>query len=505
MVVPPVVPDAAETSSPLQVAFGRSLRQRRVVVFFRPLLSVPQLVVLYFLNIAAVVLVFLGWFAALVTGRLPVSFASFVIGYLRWRARVEAYLYLLTDKYPPFSLETEPDYPVDVAVRTGRLNRWSVLFRYFLALPAALAAGFLAIGASIFWIVTWVATLIKGEVPQSLFEANAAALRYEYRLFAYFTMLTSFYPAEVMGDAAPTPGTMVPPVPAFQVPVNQPPVPFPGPGLPGAQSYVPPPPVPGTPPYVPPPPVPGTQPYIPPPPVPGTQPFAAPAPVPGVAPPPPPVPGTQPFATPAPAPAPGAAPPPPQFPPYPFPSLAPDIGVQPSDRWRLVLSPGARRLVVTYFIVGVLGVAAYVGILAAVTSSGVSTTNQAITAQNELIAAYNLVGQQSQVFASTTKACASSQGTTVSQCLATADGQLASELQAYQHTVSTIDFPSQVAPQVAAVSAAATSAGAKLEQLSQLGSDPQAYSAAANNSGLVTVFDQVDSTTRTLNSALLNL
>src|ERR1019366_1033954 len=112
---------------------------------------------------------------------------------------------------------------------------------------------------------------------------------------------------------------------------------------------------------------------------------------------------------------------------------------------------------------------------------------------------------QSQAFASTTKACASSQGTAASQCLAAADGQLASDLQAYQHTVSTIDFPSQLAPQVAAVTAATATASGKLQQLSQLGADPQTYSAAANASGLVTVFDRVDSTTRTLNSALLNL
>jgi hypothetical protein len=71
--------------------------------------------------------------------------------------------------------------------------------------------------------------------------------------------------------------------------------------------------------------------------------------------------------------------------------------------------------------------------------------------------------------------------------------------------VSTIDFPSQVAAQVAAVTAATATASSKLQQLSQLGSDPQTYSAAANSSGLVTAFDQVDSATRTLNSALLNL
>src|ERR1019366_643755 len=241
-------------------------------------------------------------------------------------------------------------------------------------------------------------------------------------------MLTSFSPAEPMGDAAPTPGIVASP-PPVQSPVAPSSVPFAGPGAPGVQSSA-------LPPSVPPPPVPA-------PPVPGA--YAAPAPVPGPAPPLPPPPL-----------------PPPPLPPYPSTSLAPDIGLQPSDRWRLVLSPGARNLVVTYFIVGALGLVAYVGALVAVSSNGVSTTNQAITAQNELITAYNLVGQQSQAFASTTKACASSQGTAASQCLAAADGQLASDLQAYQHTVSTIDFPSQLAPQVAAVTAATATASGKL-------------------------------------------
>jgi Domain of unknown function (DUF4389) len=467
MVVPPAAPVVAETSSPLRVAFGRSRPQRRAVVFFRPLLAIPQLVVLYFLNIAALVLVVLGWFAALFTGRLPESFASFLVGDLRWRARVEAYLFLLTDQYPPFSLEPVPDYPVDVAIQTGRLNRWSVLFRYFLAIPALFAVAFFGFGASIFWIVTWVATLIKGEVPRALFEANAAALRYEYRLLAFFFMLTSFYPAEVMGDAAPTPGTGAAPAPV-PPPVVPSSVPWAGPDDRGVQSAAP------APPSAPPP--------LPPPPVPGPEPYAAPAPVPGAAPaPPPPVPA------------------------YPYPSLAADIGLPSSGRWRLVLSPGARKLVVTYFIVGALGLVAYIGVLVAVTSHGVSTTNQAITAQNELITAYNLVGQQSQSFASSSKACASSQGAAASECLAAADGQLASDLQAYQHTVSTIDFPSRVAPEVAAVTAATATASGKLEHLSQLGSDPQTYSAAANSSDLVTAFDAVDSTTRTLNSALLTL
>lgn len=91
MAVPPWAPASPELSTPFEMAFGPSVRQRRVTVFFRPLLVIPQVIVLYFVGIAAFVVVFLGWFAALFTGRLPDAFARFILGYLRWRARVDGY------------------------------------------------------------------------------------------------------------------------------------------------------------------------------------------------------------------------------------------------------------------------------------------------------------------------------------------------------------------------------------------------------------------------------
>jgi hypothetical protein len=70
------------------------------------LLAIPHYIVLFFLLIAAVVCVFIAWFAILFTGRYPKSLFDFVVGVLRWGNRVGAYAFLLvTDKYPPFSLE----------------------------------------------------------------------------------------------------------------------------------------------------------------------------------------------------------------------------------------------------------------------------------------------------------------------------------------------------------------------------------------------------------------
>lgn len=69
------------------------------------LLAIPHYVVLFFLWIAAVVVVIVAWFAILFTGRYPRGMFDFVEGVIRWHNRVVAYAFVLvTDRYPPFRL-----------------------------------------------------------------------------------------------------------------------------------------------------------------------------------------------------------------------------------------------------------------------------------------------------------------------------------------------------------------------------------------------------------------
>jgi len=68
-------------------------------------LAIPHYVVLFFLYIAAVVVVVIAWFAILFTGRYPRGLFDFVQGVIRWHDRVLGYaLLLVTDRYPPFRL-----------------------------------------------------------------------------------------------------------------------------------------------------------------------------------------------------------------------------------------------------------------------------------------------------------------------------------------------------------------------------------------------------------------
>ena len=70
------------------------------------LLAIPHYIVLFFLDIAAVIAVIICWFAILFTGRYPRQLFDFIEGVFRWNNRVLAYaLILVTDEYPPFSLQ----------------------------------------------------------------------------------------------------------------------------------------------------------------------------------------------------------------------------------------------------------------------------------------------------------------------------------------------------------------------------------------------------------------
>ena len=62
-------------------------------------------IILSFLFIAAGVVMVIAFFAVLFTGRYPRGLFDFVVGVLRWNARVSAYMFLLRDEFPPFRMD----------------------------------------------------------------------------------------------------------------------------------------------------------------------------------------------------------------------------------------------------------------------------------------------------------------------------------------------------------------------------------------------------------------
>ncbi len=224
---PGVAGGAGWTPDEVLVAFAEPAPQNRLTVLVRIILAIPHLVVLYALGIAAEVVLIICWFAALFLGRLPEGLGEFLSGYLRWLVRVQAYVFLLTDRYPPFELGAA-DYPVQILLRPGPLNRLAVLFRIILAIPAALLSALVVLGMeTIAMFVIWLIALIAGQLPRPLYDAIAAGQRYYFRYTAYIFLLTGTYPWGLFGDqpdlATALPGYQPPPGPGQ---------PEPGPGQP---------------------------------------------------------------------------------------------------------------------------------------------------------------------------------------------------------------------------------------------------------------------------------
>jgi hypothetical protein len=219
--------DPAGHSDEILVAFAEPAQQNRLTVLVRIILAIPHFIVLWALGIAAEVVVIICWFAALFVGRLPDGLAEFLAGYVRWASRFYSYLFLLTDKYPPFELG-DAEYPVRVLIRPGRLNRLAVFFRLILAIPAYILAVLVLYGIeTLVMFVTWLIVLIAGHMPRSLYEAIAAGTRYHIRLYGYLFLLTGTYPWGLFGDQPDLPGYY--PQPGYGQPVpGQPPYGQPG-------------------------------------------------------------------------------------------------------------------------------------------------------------------------------------------------------------------------------------------------------------------------------------
>ncbi|MER5951254.1 DUF4389 domain-containing protein [Streptomyces sp. NPDC001904] len=176
-------------------------RQHRLTVFLRLLLLLPHVIVLAVLSVVTFFVVVAAWCATLVLGRVPDPLWRWLAGYVGYETRFDASAMLLTDRYPPFQVLGEPaGYPVRVLLRATPLNRLAVFFRLILVIPAAIVTSLSVAGWWALAVVTWLIVLILGRMPQPLFEATAAVLRYRMRVSAYLLLLTSAYPKRLFGD-----------------------------------------------------------------------------------------------------------------------------------------------------------------------------------------------------------------------------------------------------------------------------------------------------------------
>jgi hypothetical protein len=93
---------------PVDIAIGPPARQNRWVTFFRTLLAIPAFFISGALSAVLFVIAVLGWFAALVTGRMPTGLRNLGAYAVRYAAQTHAYWLVVTDDYPHASPALRP-------------------------------------------------------------------------------------------------------------------------------------------------------------------------------------------------------------------------------------------------------------------------------------------------------------------------------------------------------------------------------------------------------------
>ena len=101
---------------PVDVAIAPAEQQSRWITFFRTFLALPAFLLASALAGAIVAVGFLGWFAALATGRMPLGLRNLGAMSIRYQAQTHVYWFVLHDRYPYSSpalrppVEPEPAY-----------------------------------------------------------------------------------------------------------------------------------------------------------------------------------------------------------------------------------------------------------------------------------------------------------------------------------------------------------------------------------------------------------
>jgi hypothetical protein len=192
---------AGAEEHPITLEVNDDLRRNRLTVFFRLLLAIPHFVVMAVWGLAVWVVALVAWIVTLIAGRMPDGLHNFQAAYLVYQNRVNAYVYLVADPFPPFG--SGGTYPVELAVAgPEKQNRLTVFFRFLLAIPALILANVLLTLAQVLAFVGWFVALFTGKLPQGMRDLSAFCLRYYDQTMGYLLLLTQRYPSLSGGPSA---------------------------------------------------------------------------------------------------------------------------------------------------------------------------------------------------------------------------------------------------------------------------------------------------------------
>lgn len=97
---------ADEPAYPVRIGFPEPLdRYSRAKAFFRYIIGIPVMILAFVQAIILMVVTLIAWFAILFTGRHPEGLFGPARSASAYLTRANAYFFLITEDWPPFSLE----------------------------------------------------------------------------------------------------------------------------------------------------------------------------------------------------------------------------------------------------------------------------------------------------------------------------------------------------------------------------------------------------------------
>jgi Domain of unknown function (DUF4389) len=200
---------------PVDVEIAPPQPQNRWKVAFRIVLAIPAFMIAgaltsgsartyganYSYGLAGVAAL-LAWFAVMAQVRMPRGLRDALAYGLSYSAQLDAYLFLLTDRYPNSDPQTafaglpvRATDPIRLEVSDDlERSRATVLLRLILAIPHIL--WLILWGILVFFaaIANWLATLVNGQSPEGLHGFLAAYVRYQTHVYAYLSLIADPFP-----------------------------------------------------------------------------------------------------------------------------------------------------------------------------------------------------------------------------------------------------------------------------------------------------------------------
>lgn len=196
--------------------------RNRLTVFFRGLVTIPWFIFAALWGFVVSFSMIGAWFATLITARYPKGLYDFHASYIRFATRLHGFYWLFTDRWPSFSGDEEPDYPIRIVIPEpqAEYSRLKVFFRGFLLIPVVIVGYLMSLILNVCGLIAWFVLVFTAQLPEDLYKPMRASSAYLAKIVPYYLLMTEDWPpfwldepeeaARLTGGHAPAPTLSAP-------------------------------------------------------------------------------------------------------------------------------------------------------------------------------------------------------------------------------------------------------------------------------------------------------